>query len=126
MADTFSLTGSWSSVPAASTPSGYPAFTAPLAESATLEAKLYQTIELTSNPAQAVTFGTLTEAHVLIIASTAKIVASISSTDGATQTIPVENLLVLLNDSVPVTALSIQRFAGQDTTVYVFLGQKAA
>lgn len=125
MADTFSLVGSWSSNPATGNPSAYPGFNAPISERKTLELKLFQAIELTSNPAVSVSFGTLTEAHVLIIATTAKVVATITSSDGATQTIPVENLLILINDSVPVTALSIQRFAGQDTTANIFLGQQA-
>lgn len=126
MADTFTISGDWASVAASGTPNGYPAFTAPLAVRKTLESKLFQSVELTANQAVAVTFGTLTAAHVLIIASTAKLKVTVTSTDGATQSFPCENLLMLINDSVPITALTIQRFAGQDTTANIFIGQQAA
>ena len=126
MADTFTVSGDWASVAASGTPNGYPAFTAPLSVRKTLESKLFQSVELASDPAVAVTFGTLTEAHVLIVVSTAKLKITVTSTDGTAQSFPCENTFMLINDSVPITALTIQRFAGQDTTANIFIGQQAA
>ena len=65
-------------------------------------------------------------AHVLIVSSTAKVTAYVTSADGAAQAIPVDGYLALISRTVPVTQLELSRVAGASTTCQVFLAEKVA
>lgn len=128
MADLFKLAGTWQACPqtGALTASGAPSFTAPINEAVSLKSKNYDDYLLTADSVQAVAFGGVANAHVVMIFSNQKIKARLTSADGATQVIPVDGFLALISESVPFTALDLQRVAGQETTVKVFLGEKTS
>ena len=97
----------------------------PLDERVLLARKHYDEISLISDLATAVGMGGITSAHVVVIKPVAeKVKVRITTSDGATQVIPVEELLVLISLSTPVTAIDLQRDAGTVTSVKVFLGEK--
>jgi hypothetical protein len=97
-----------------------------LAATLSVAAKLHFAHELTSDGAFSVPLGGLTKVNVLVITVSRKLTVSITSADGATQIIPVDNPgLIHFAGSAGITALSITRQAGADTTVQVLLAQTA-
>ena len=130
MADLFKLTGSYSTQPAVGAPSASPQVVSTgINESITLAQKSLDDYVLTADAAQVVDFGGLLPvgAHLVIIkvASGGKVKVRITTTDGATQSIPVDSVLHLISLSVPVTAIDLTRIPGTPTEVTVFLGQSA-
>lgn len=127
MADTFKLSGSYTSAPTYGNPSGCPSVEAPIDEAMTLKkSPLVSEYELTADAPQAVSFGSLTNAHVVIIKTYGgKVRATLTSADGASQAIPVDSFAAIMSSSVPYTALSITRVSGTTTSVKVLLGEKA-
>jgi hypothetical protein len=125
MADVFNLAGTWTTTPASGSPSGAVSLATPIEETETLVAKHYDEVALTVDSPVSVSFGGgVANAHVIILkAIGGKVSARLTSTDGATQSVPVDSLLILLADTVPVTAIDLTRVTGQATTVQVFLGQ---
>lgn len=80
---------------------------------------------LSSDSAQTVALGALTEINVLQIRVVGnKVRVRITSTDGTTQAIPVDSFLCIVSDSVSITAVDLTRTAGSETTVYVTICQK--
>lgn len=126
MADSFKLLGSYEVAPQGSQLSFAPAIIAQISESRTLSAKTISDITLDADAIEAVDFGGVEEAHVLELKATGgKVLATITTADGASQVVPVDSSLILICDESPVTALSLTRKAGTPTTVRVFLGEKA-
>ncbi len=126
MADTFALSGTWTTTPGGVAVSGAPAFVAPLATTMTLAFKQTTTYELTADNVQTVDFGGLTEADIVVITTVGgKVRVRYTSDDGDEQAVPVEGILVLQNSTVPITAIDLLRAPGVTVTVYVFLGQEA-
>jgi hypothetical protein len=132
MADNFALTGSYTTTPNVGAPSTIADLVAPIDEEYQLLAKqLVSGLQLNADSPQAVPFGavgTVTPggANIIIIKSPSlKIDAVLTSADGTSQVIPVDGFLALISHTVPYTALSLTRLAGQVTTVDVFLGQTA-
>lgn len=66
--------------------------------------------------------------HVLVVKVEPSLhtVLAVTSADGAAQVVPVETLHVTISRTVPITAITLTRTAGQDTTVRLFLGALAA
>lgn len=126
MADTFLLQGRWNTTPENLTlvASGCPTMETPFEEEFRLDKKSYQDISLDDDAAEAVPFGDITNAHVVLIKTDKKIQVALTSADGADQTVPVDSFLHLASESVPFTALTLTRLAGQATNVKVFLGEK--
>ena len=124
MSDNFTLAGSWSASPAFGSPSGIASFCTPLEESLSLTAKDYDTIPLLADAAVPVSFGGgVTNATVVILKATGgKVRARLTSTDGAVQAIPFDDLLILISRTVPITAIDLTRTTGVSTTVDVFIG----
>lgn len=94
----------------------------------TLVAKMTTTITLNSDAPLNVNFGGVTNANVVILKTTGgKVVAKLTSPDGTLQAIPVYSFFALIDidQADNITALSLTRDPGQQTIVYVFLGQKA-
>lgn len=125
-----SLEGSWVVAPMSSSllgpVSGLSSISTPLVESLALAQFSAQRITLSSDSVTAVALGGLTAVNALLVkALDGKVRVRVTSADGSTQAVPVDRLLVLLADSVPMTAIDLMRVAGAETTVEVFLGQKA-
>jgi hypothetical protein len=124
MADSFVLDGSYSTTPAVGNPSGIGAITAPLTESLQLTQKHYDTIPLGADAPAAINFGGVVNAHVVVLKATGgKVRVRATSTDGALQAIPVDDLIIIISRTVPITAIDLTRVAGVLTLVDVFLGQ---
>lgn len=124
MADLFRLLGSFEVVPFSSA-SGAATVKSPITEEVTLNFKAIQRVNLTADAPVAVDFCGLTNAHVVILATTGgKVSARFTSADGATQAIPVDDFFALVSRSVPITALDLTRVAGTLTTVDIFLGER--
>lgn len=124
MSDQFTLGGSWTTSPLVGTPSGIAALAASIDEELVLTEKFYNSIPLNTDAPVTVNFGGVTNAHVLILKATGgKIRARLTSTDGAAQAVPVDDMHVSISRSTPITALDLTRLPGVVTTVDVFLGQ---
>jgi hypothetical protein len=127
MADVFRLSGEFSAAPAVYElgVQQAPEILAPLLHSLYLLRRANLTLSLTSDAPVAVNFGSLTGAHVIVLQSTSKVRARVTSSDGSAQALPVDPLQILLSLAVPVTALDLTRLPGINTEVNVFLGEKA-
>lgn len=104
-----------------------PSIATAISETVALSKKMVVDYELTADAIQAVAFGGLASANVVVIKveDNRKVLVRVTSADGATQSIPVDTVLVLISMSVSITALDLTRVAGIGTTVRVFLGQRA-
>jgi hypothetical protein len=127
MADVFRLSGEFSAAPATFELGiqQAPEFLAPLLHSLYLVRRLNTVAVLSGDSPVAVNFGSLSGAHVLILQSTSKVRARLTSSDGSAQAVPVDPLAILLTLAVPVTALDLTRLTGVNTEVNVFLGERA-
>lgn len=128
MSDKFSITGSWQTSPQTGglLASGAASISAPISESVTLALKNGpDDYTLTADAIQAVALGGVAAINVVEISCDRKIKVRLTSADGALQTIPVDGHLSLISKTVPYTAIDLQRVAGQETRVKVFLGQKS-
>ena len=126
MAHTLSVTGSLKAEPNSGNPSGCPTTLSPIEEKISLsKAPITVEYELTDDAAQAVSFGGLTQANVVMIKSVGgKVRARLTSADGTDQAVPVDSFMLLFSSSVPFTALDITRVSGVSTTVKVLLGER--
>ena len=124
MSDQFALRGSWDVTPIISgASSGFPTIIAPLNELKTLTFKSLDDINLTDDAAFVVPLGSVTNAFVVVIKPDRKVVARFTSADGTLQAIPIDGFFSLINSSSnPITALTLQRTAGQTTIAKVLLG----
>lgn len=120
---TFKLDGSVALSPTIGTTSGIPGVAIPLLESLQLAQFAQQAFVLDADPAQSVSLGTMTEANVLVVFANGKVRVRVTSTDGSTQAIPVDGLLILIAQSVGLTAVDLTRVSGTETEVNVLLGQ---
>lgn len=127
MADKYQLIGSWGTSPSSGSllASGAPAFAAPINESMILVQKDYQDFDLVADTVVTVSFDGVVNANVINIFTDRKIKIRLTSADGALQSLPVDGSILLISKTVPYTALDLQRVAGQETRVKVFLGQKS-
>jgi len=128
MADKFQLIGSWGTTPQTSSllASGLPSILAPISESVSLSQKNPDDYTLTVDGAVPIAFGGVTNAHVVVIFCDRKIKVRLTSADGATQSVPVDGMLLLISETVPFTAIDMTRVAAQETRVKTFLGQKSS
>lgn len=125
MADAFKLIGGYSVTPLGSALSFAPLMEATINEPKSIKAKQVSEQVLAADAPVAVDFGGVVNAHVVILKATGKVRARVTSADGAAQSIPFDTYLILMSDSVPVTAVDLTRVAGAETTVRVFLAEKA-
>ncbi len=124
--EVFELTGSFGARPTSGfAPADQAAIVArTLVESLLLKGKQASRYDLTVDGAQTVSLGGLSQAHVIVLESTSRVVVRLTSAEGATQAIPVDGLLVLMSESEAFTAIDLARAAGVETIVQVFLGEK--
>lgn len=124
MSDVFSLDGSYQTQPTSGSLSGNPEVDALLSERVTLKNKLLGYYELLADAPVTVSLGGLAAVNVIVIKTTGgKVKATFTSADGATQALPVDPLLVLLDRSVDITVITLTRVAATNTYVHVFLGE---
>jgi hypothetical protein len=91
-----------------------------------LPGKHGDSVSLTVDTPVVVSLGGLTGANFVMLRATGgKVKARFTSSDGTTQALPVDPLLILKCDSVDITAIDLTRIAGTPTTVEVLLGEKA-
>ncbi len=128
MSDKFTLQASARSAPNNTLPlgSGCPTIDFPFLEELTLATKNYDEPDLLVDTPVPVQFGAVTNASVVIISTVngARITALITSADGVAQAIPVDDTLILICRSAPVTAIDLTRLPATATKVKVFLGEK--
>lgn len=125
MADVFTLAGSYSVEPASGSPSGDPEIATPLEEAVNIDEKSVVKMVLASDSPAAVAFGAITNAHIVFIrARGGKVRVRLTSADGSQQSVPADPLLLVISQTVPITAIDLTRLAGVETTVQVFLGEK--
>lgn len=127
MAYSWTLQGSIVVNPLLGVDSGISFGSTPLDENVQLLNKVDAQYVLTDDAAHGVSLGGLTDVSVLTVKVIgSKVRVRITSADGTTQAIPVDSLLILTDLSVPITAIDLTRqLAGVDTTVIVFLGERA-
>jgi len=123
--DQFTLSGGYVCEPLSAPASLAASITAAIDEPMVLKAKHYDTIKLSVDSAVVVNFGGVTNAHIVILKATGKVKLRVTSTDGATQALPFDTYLILMSQTVPITAIDLTRVAATDTDVMVFLGEKA-
>lgn len=125
MADQFTLSGQYQTSPSVGAPSGFPAVITPLLEQFNIIAKHVDTVTLSADATSPLSFGGVTQAHVLIFVATGgPIQVAMTSTYGTLQVIPCDDLLIIISKTtIPVTAVNLTRTPGVSTTVQVFLGQ---
>lgn len=128
MADTFKLSGSYTTRPVVGTQSGAPSIDAPIDETVQLDSMVFQQYLLTSDSPLAIDFSSMgvDSANIVIVKTIGgKIRVRLTSTDGSTQAIPVDSFFLNISLTVPFTALDLTRTAGVETQVRVFLGERA-
>ncbi|MFA6166754.1 MAG: hypothetical protein WC700_09065 [Gemmatimonadaceae bacterium] len=124
MADTLSLQGAVVTTPVVTgAGSGLNQDIVQLNETVALVEKTSAGYTLSVDTAVSVGLGGLTAVHFVQLKASAKIRVRVTSADGTAAAIPVDSLLILINLSVPITAIDLTRVAGQSTTVQVLLGQ---
>lgn len=123
MLDTFTLLGSFATAPQEALGFSMEQF---INEVVRLSSRSTQQYKLIADAPQDVDLDSMPSGvNVLIIKTTAKVRLRLTTTDGATQAIPVDTFFADISLSVPITAIDITRVAGAETTVDLFLGQKA-
>ena len=126
MSDQFTLSGSYTVTPLGGAASLDPNIDSPLSEALTLQSKQYVPVHLTVDTPVPVPYGTVVNAHVIILKTQGgKVKARLTSADGSVQSVPVDSVLIIRSDSVPITAIDLTRVSATDTIVRVFLGEKA-
>lgn len=124
--ETFTLSADASTSPLG-TPSGVSVMDTPFLEQLALSYKKSDTVQLDADGAQAVVLpgGATKQAHVLLAKAVGgKVIATITTADGAAQVVSFDSLLIIINLTAPITALSFTRTPGTATTVNTFLGQQ--
>ena len=125
MADRFTLTADGQTVPSSSQTSGIAVLDVPVNESFTLTWKRTDIVELTvDTPVTVPLPGPTPQAAVLMLKAVGgKVKATITNADGAAQVISFDSVLILINQSAMITALTLTRLPAVDTFVHVFMGQ---
>jgi len=107
-------------------PSGEPSIVLTLNEQVFLKRQLSTNLTLSTDNVVQVSLGTLGAVNFLCIrASGGYVRARITSSQGQTQSLPVDPILILRCDDVNITAIDLTREATVDTEVYIVLGEKA-
>lgn len=89
-----------------------------------LEDFKFSTYTLDADAPVDVDFGGLSAANVVMIKVTGgKVRVRLTSADGATQAVPVDSLLVLVDRATTVSAIDLTRTPSTSTRVQVFLGE---
>lgn len=116
--------------PAASVPSGEAVVKIDLLEEGTSSAYVTSVVSLGGDDPEEISLGDLDGAEICIVRVVSqlggKVLASFTHADGSAQVIPVDPLFVLISATSQITALSIQRTPGVETTVHVLFARKSS
>jgi hypothetical protein len=126
--DVLAITGTVQTTPSDITSSGLPSVIAQLAETMLLSTRSVPgRYDLTSDSPQAVSLGALTAVNFLFIkvSGGGHVRVRVTSTDGATQAVPVDSVYFSTCSLVAITAIDLTRDPGVETLVDVILGQAA-
>jgi hypothetical protein len=127
--DVFSLVGTLKSDPTDTSASGLTSVLAQIAETMVLQTKgIPGEYDLTSDSAQAVAFGAMPSVNIVFVKVKAggHVKVRFTSSDGATQAVPVDSMLLVISQRVSITAVDITRDPGVETLVDVYLAQAAS
>lgn len=126
MPDQFKLLGSYELTPLGNPLSFAPSVVATIDEAKQVQSKQITTHLLASDSPVDVDFGGVTNAHIVILKAVGgKVRARLTSADGTDQAVPFDTYFILMSETVPVTAIDLTRVSGVETTVRVFLAEKA-
>ncbi len=127
MADQFVLSGGYTTTPLSGVPSFAPVITTPIDETAQLDLKKIDEIELNVDTAVPISFGGLTDANIVILKAVGggSVKVRITSADGTQQAIPFDTFFILMSMTNPITAIDLTRTPATPTTVLVFLGEES-
>lgn len=125
MSQTFTLSGRIrSAVDASSTDASFnPTLYAELYEQMAILQPFETGYDLTADGAQAVGFGGLASAAVVIIKPSGKVTVTLTNADNIAQKITTDQFMMIMCSGTPYTAISLQRAAGIATNVRIALAQ---
>jgi len=107
-------------------PSGQPTVLLTLEEKVYLKRVLSTNVSLLTDVLTPVSLGPLAKVNYLIVRAEGGYVrVRITSSQGVTQSIPVDPSLILQSDDLDITAIDLLRESTVDTEVYIVLGEKA-
>lgn len=120
----FRLDGDYSSSQTSGQPSGQPDITSPLSELMYLSQNAVLSLDLTSDPAVSVPFGSLSGANVIVVKAVGcPVKLTLTSSVGTSQAITVDGFAAIMSETNAYTAMTVQRTTGIEATVSIFLGQ---
>lgn len=93
-----------------------PSVETPICETAQVVARHVDDFDLTSDSPFALSFGGVTNAHIVILKTSGHVKVTVTSADGTSQVIPCDGFLQLQSKTVPITAISLTRDAATETT----------
>lgn len=95
-----------------------------LQEALSITAKQSMTFVVPGDAAFSIDLTATPNVNMIYIDASSKVMLTITTADGAAQVIPVDPMMLWFSATVPITALSITRVTGTDTTVRLILGDK--
>lgn len=110
MSDSLTITGQLAIVPDSTSDadlSGDFAIKVPLNATLTLSRKESVSVILADTTPVAVNVGSIVSIHALAIRTDEPITATITSASGSSQVIPIDSMLILLTETVPITAITL-------------------
>lgn len=126
MASTFAFQGSYTANPISGSPSADPQITAPINEMMTLVNESVSQLTLNTDGIVSLPMCAVDSVNVLVLKCVGgKITVLLTSSDGASQKIPVDSFLALTTANTDITSISVERTPSVQTVVKYFLGQKA-
>ena len=128
MADLFTLSGDYQSKPASmGTSSGAATISSPIDEAVQLASRTQVELTLTSDAPVSLAIPGATAINTVVVRTVGgKVALRVTSSDGTTQSIPVDPFCALVTKTVDITALDVARVTGQETVVKVFLGERVS
>lgn len=119
-------TGSDTITPPVGNPSGQSTVLVSVDERMALQRVLSTNLSLGTDSPVTVSLGTLSEVNYMTVrADGGKVRLRLTSSDGTSQSIPVDPSFSLRSDSVGITAIDVTRVTNTETEVFIVLGQKA-
>lgn len=125
--DEFELNARWHSRPqdGGLLISGAAELGAKIVEFVTLDQKTLAPYQLTADTPQQVAYAGVVNGNVVIVNADQPMTVQITSASGVLQSIPIDDQLIIISRTVPITAIQLVRTPGTLTNVAVFVGEMA-
>lgn len=124
--DVLRLSGSIVTQPTSGSPSGDPEIETPVTEQLALTNKAISNYTLTADAPVSIDFCGLAQVNYWMIKSVGgDVTLGVTSAAGADQKIPVGTFGTAFNQTIPITAMTLTRSPGINTTVRVIIGERA-